>query len=103
MKPTIVNALFGIAVLGGIFLKKNVIKLMMGEAVALPDKAWNNLAVRWGIFFFFVAALNEVIWRTQTEEFWVNFKIVGFMPLTLVFTLTQIPYIMKHGKMCKSD
>ncbi len=101
MKPTIVNSLFGIAVLGGIFLKKNVIKLMMGEAVALPDKAWNNLAVRWGIFFFFLAALNEVIWRTQTEEFWVNFKIVGFMPLTLVFTLTQIPYIMKHGNMHK--
>ena len=103
MKPTIVNALFGIAVLGGIFLKKNVIKLMMGDAVHLPEKAWNNLAVRWGLYFFFCAALNEVIWRTQSEEFWVNFKIAGFMPLTLVFTLTQIPYIMKHGNMRKSD
>ena len=103
MKPTIVNALFGIAVLGGIFLKKNVIKLMMGDAVLLPEKAWNNLAVRWGLYFFFCAALNEVIWRTQSEEFWVNFKIAGFMPLTLVFTLTQIPYIMKHGSMRKSD
>lgn len=103
MKPTIVNALFGIAVLGGIFLKKNVIKLMMGDAVLLPEKAWNNLAVRWGLYFFFCAALNEVIWRTQSEEFWVNFKIAGFMPLTLVFTLTQIPYIMKHGNMRKSE
>ena len=103
MKPTIVNALFGIGVLGGIFMKKNVIKLMMGDAVLLPEKAWNNLAVRWGLYFFFCAALNEVIWRTQSEEFWVNFKIAGFMPLTLVFTLTQIPYIMKHGKMRKTE
>lgn len=101
MKPTIVNALFGIGVLGGMFLKKNVIKLMMGDAVSLPEKAWNNLAVRWGLYFFACAALNEFIWRTQSEEFWVNFKIFGFMPLTLIFTLTQIPYIMKHGKMRK--
>lgn len=99
MKPTIVNALFGAAVLGGIILKKNVIKLMMGEAVILPEKAWNNLAVRWGLFFFVCAALNEFIWRTQSEEFWVNFKLFGFLPLTLIFTLTQIPYILKHGKM----
>ena len=99
MKPTIVNALFGIGVLGGVFFKKNFLKLMMGEAVTLPEKAWNHLAVRWGLFFFFCAVLNEFIWRTQSEEFWVNFKIVGFMPLTLVFTLTQIPYMMKHGKM----
>lgn len=103
MKPTIVNALFGIGVLGGVFLKKNIMKLLMGEAVSLPDKAWNNLAIRWGVFFFFCAALNEFIWRTQSEEFWVNFKIIGFMPLTLVFTLTQIPYIMKHGKLSKTE
>ncbi len=103
MKPTIVNALFGIGVLGGVFFKKNAMKLLMGEAVSLPDKAWNNLAIRWGLFFFFCAALNEFIWRTQSEEFWVNFKIVGFMPLTLVFTLTQIPYIMKHGKVRGQD
>lgn len=103
MKPTIVNALFGIAVLGGIFVKKNFIKLLMGDAVSLPQKAWDNLALRWGIYFFFCAALNEFVWRTQSEEFWVNFKIFGFMPLTLVFTLTQIPYILKHGKMSKLD
>jgi len=103
MKPTIVNALFGIGVLGGVFLKKNIMKLLMGEAVSLPDKAWNNLAIRWGVFFFFCAVLNEFIWRTQSEEFWVNFKIIGFMPLTLVFTLTQIPYIMKHGKLSKTE
>lgn len=103
MKPTIVNALFGIGVIGGIFFKKNVLKIMMGEALSLPDKAWNNLAVRWGLFFFFSAALNEFIWRTQSEEFWVNFKLIGFFPLTLLFTLTQVPFIMKHGKMRGMD
>ncbi len=99
MKPTIINALFGAGVLGGIFFKKNVIKMMMGEAVSLPDAKWNTLAVRWGLFFFAMAALNEVIWRTQSEEFWVNFKVFGFLPLTFVFTLLQLPFIQKHGKM----
>ena len=99
MKPTIVNTLFGIAVLGGVFFKKNVLKMMMGGALSLPDKAWNHLALRWGVFFFFCAALNEFIWRTQSEEFWVNFKLVGFFPLTLIFTISLVPYIMKHGKM----
>ncbi len=97
MKPTLVNILFGLGVLGGIVFKKNVLKMMMGEALSLPDKAWNNLAIRWGLFFFACAALNEFIWRTQSEDFWVNFKLFGFMPLTLAFTLTQIPFIMKHG------
>lgn len=103
MKPTVVNLLFGIAIFGGVIFKKNVFKLFMGDAVSLPEKAWNNLAIRWGIFFFFCAGLNEVIWRTQSEEFWVNFKIFGFMPLTLIFTLTQIPFIMKHGKLKGAD
>jgi len=98
MKPTIVNTLFGLGVLGGVFFKKNVLKLMMGDALSLPDKAWNHLAVRWGLFFFFCAGLNEFIWRTQSEEFWVNFKLAGFLPITLIFTLTLVPYIMKHGK-----
>lgn len=103
MKPTIVNALFGIGVLGGVFFKKNVLKLMMGEALSLPDKAWNNLAIRWGAFFFFCAGLNEFIWRTQSEEFWVNFKLAGFFPLTIIFTLSMIPFIMKHGKIKGQD
>lgn len=103
MKPTIVNILFGAAIFGGVALKKNVFKLFMGEAVSLPEKAWNNLAVRWGIFFFFCAALNEFVWRTQSEAFWVNFKIFGFMPLTFVFTLSQIPFMLKHGKLGGQD
>ena len=97
MKPTVINILFGLAVIGGIFLKKNVIKMMMGEAIDLPDAKWDTLAIRWGLFFFAMAALNEVIWRTQTEEFWATFKVFGFLPITFVFTLTQLPFIQKHG------
>jgi len=99
MKPTVINILFGVAVIAGVFLKKNVIKMMMGEAIELPDAKWDRLAIRWGLFFFAMAALNEFIWRTQTEEFWATFKVFGFLPLTFVFTLTQIPFIQKHGTM----
>jgi intracellular septation protein len=103
MKPTIVNSLFGIAAIGGVLVGKNVIRLMIGSAFTLPDKVWNTLAIRWGLFFFACAALNEVIWRTQSEEFWVNFKVFGFLPLTLLFTLTQLPLIMKNGGVAGTD
>lgn len=99
MKPTVINILFGLAVIGGIFLKKNVIKMMMGEAIELPDARWDTLAIRWGLFFFAMAALNEYIWRTQSEDFWATFKVFGFLPITFIFTLTQIPFIQKYGKM----
>lgn len=99
MKPTVINILFGLAVIVGIFLKKNVLKMMMGEAIELPDTKWDKLAIRWGLFFFAMAALNEYIWRTQSEDFWATFKVFGFLPITFIFTLTQIPFIQKHGKM----
>ena len=99
MKPTIVNTLFGIGVIGGAFLGKNVLKMLLGDAIELPDVKWNSLAIRWGIFFFAMAILNEVIWRNFSEDFWVKFKVFGFMPLTLIFTLSQLPFIQKHGKM----
>ncbi len=97
IKPTIVNVVFGLGVIGGVFAKKNVIKMMFWEAFELPDAAWNKLAIRWGLFFFLCAALNELVWRTQSEPFWVNFKLFGLMPLTIIFTMTQIPFIMKNG------
>lgn len=99
MKPTVINILFGLGVLGGVFFKKNVMKLMMGAAVEMPDKAWNVMAVRWGLFFFALAAINEIVWRNFSEEFWVNFKLFGFFPITLLFALSQAPFMMRHGKM----
>ena len=99
MKPTIVNTLFGVGVIGGALMGKNVIKMLMGEAIELPDSKWNSLAIRWGIFFFAMAILNEIIWRNFSEDFWVKFKVFGFLPLTIIFTLSQLPFIQKHGKM----
>ena len=97
MKPTIVNILFGVAAIVGVLMGKNIIRLMIGSAFTLPDRIWDMLAIRWGLFFFAMAVLNEFIWRTQSEEFWVNFKVFGFLPLTIVFTLTMIPLINRHG------
>ena len=99
MKPTIVNTFFGIGIVAGVFFKKNVIKMMMGDAFELPDIKWNTLAIRWGGFFFVMAILNEIVWRNFSENFWVNYKVFGGLSLTLLFTLTQIPYILKHGSM----
>lgn len=97
MKPTVINCLFGVAVIGGVLVKKNVIKMIMGQAIEMPTKAWNNLAIRWGVFFFVLAAINEFVWRTYGEDFWVKFKVFGFLPLTILFTMTQLPFIMKNG------
>ena len=99
MKPTVMNALFGLAVIGGVVLKKNVIKMMMGSAFELPDAKWNIFAIRWGVFFFAMALLNEIIWRNFSETFWASFKVFGFLPLTILFTASQIPFLTKHGKM----
>lgn len=96
-KPTFMNALFGVAVIGGVFLKKNVIQIMLGSAFEMPQKSWNVIAIRWGLFFFVLAGLNAYVAETQTEAFWVSFKTFGLFPLTIVFTMLQIPYILKHG------
>lgn len=103
MKPTVINTLMGIGVIGGVVFKKNVIRLIMGDAFTLPDAVWNTLAIRWGLLFFVMAIINEMVWRTQTEAFWVNFKTFGFLPLTLIFTLAQIPLINRHGGLAGLD
>ena len=102
MKPTVMNAIFGMGILGGVVFKKNVIKMFMGSAFELPDDKWKILAIRWAIFFFAMAVLNEVIWRNFSENFWANFKVFGFLPLTILFTASQIPFMTKYGHM-KTD
>lgn len=102
-KPTFMNALFGVAVIGGVFLKKNVIQMLLGSAFEMPQKAWNVLAIRWGLFFFVLAGLNAYVAETQTEAFWVSFKTFGLMPLTLLFTFSQIPFILKYGTIKEQD
>jgi intracellular septation protein len=97
MKPTIINILFALALFfGKYFTNEPVLKKIMGKSIALNDKGWELLNKRWMYFFFGLAILNECVWRTQTEEFWVNFKVWGMLPITLVFTGFQISLINKH-------
>ena len=97
MKPTIINILFGFALaFEKFFSKEHVLKRMLGKSVSLSDEGWKLLTIRWMFFFFTLALLNEYVWRTQTEEFWVNFKVWGILPITFVFTASQMFLINKY-------
>ena len=97
IKPTIINILFGLALLfGKFFSEEPILKKMLGKSIQLADEGWKILNLRWVYFFFSLAILNEIIWRTQSEEFWVNFKVWGILPLTILFTAFQISIINKY-------
>ena len=96
MKPTIINTLFGGALLGGLYFGRPLLGYVFGSAFKLDADGWNRLTLRWGLFFLFLAVLNEVVWRNFSTDFWVAFKVWGTMPITLLFTFVQMPLIMKH-------
>ena len=96
MKPTIINAVFAIILYGGVLLKKPLLKYLLGAALKLEEEGWRILTQRWIAFFIALAVLNEIVWRTQTTDFWVNFKVFGILPITFIFTMTQFPLIKKY-------
>ena len=97
MKPTIINILFALALFfGKYFTNEPVLKLILGKTLPMSDEGWKILNTRWTYFFIFLAILNEIVWRTQTEEFWVNFKVWGMLPITFIFTASQVGLINKH-------
>ena len=96
MKPTIINLLFAIILYGGVMCKKSLLKLLLGAAIKLEDEGWKILTQRWISFFIALAILNEIVWRTQSTDIWVNFKVFGILPITFIFTLTQFPLIKKY-------
>ena len=97
IKPTIINILFGLALLfGKHFTNEPVLKKILGKSIILADEGWNILNKRWMIFFFVLALTNELVWRTQSEEFWVNFKVWGMLPITFIFTAFQVKLITKY-------
>ena len=97
MKPTIINILFGLALMfGKFYTEEPILKKILGKSLPLSDEGWNILNKRWMYFFFGLAILNELVWRTQTEEFWVNFKVWGMLPITFTFTAFQIGLINKY-------
>ena len=97
LKPTIINIMFAIILLiSNKFFNKNLLKTLLQSAIVMNDDGWKKLNLRWSYFFIFLAALNELVWRTQTEELWVNFKVWAILPITLLFTIMQIPLINKY-------
>jgi intracellular septation protein len=96
VKVTLVNAMFGSILLIGLYFGKQFLKLVLGEALKMDDEGWRILTLRWGLFFFVLAALNEVIWRSVGTDLWVNFKVFGILPLTLLFALSQAPLMSRH-------
>lgn len=97
MKPTIVNTLFGAMLLGGLAFGKSLLGYVFDSAFKLDAQGWSKLTWRWGFFFFFLAIANEVVWRNFSTDFWVAFKVWGIMPITFLFTISQMPLIMKHS------
>lgn len=97
MKPTIVNTMFGTILLIGLAFGKSLLGYVFDAAFRLDSEGWRKLTMRWGVFFLFLAVLNEVIWRSFSTDAWVAFKVWGTMPITIAFTLAQMPLIMRHS------
>lgn len=100
IKVTVINLALAAFLFGGVMAKRQPLKLIMGEALHLPDAAWRTLTLRYGGYFGVVALLNEIVRNTQDTDTWVKFRI-GLLPLALVFVATQVPFMMKH--MAKGD
>ena len=96
MKPTIINVLFAVILYGGILMNKPLLKYLLGAALKLEEAGWKILTQRWIGFFIALAVLNEIVWRTQSTDVWVNFKVFGILPITFIFTMTQFPLIKKY-------
>ena len=97
MKPTIINIMFAaILYFGKFFSKKPLLKIFFQTSIKLEDNGWEKLTERWIMFFIFVAVLNEIVWRTQSEVFWVNFKVWGLLPISFIFAASQISLINKY-------
>ncbi|MGN6548507.1 MAG: septation protein A [Pararhizobium sp.] len=96
MKPTIINAMFGLILLGGLAFGKSLLGYVFDSAFKLDAAGWRKLTIRWGFYFIVLAVLNEVVWRNFSTDTWVAFKVWGTMPITIAFTLSQMPLIMRH-------
>lgn len=97
MKPTIVNILFASVLLGGLPFGQTLLKYVFGDVYRLQEKGWWILTWRWGAFFVLLAVLNEIVWRTQSDDFWVAFKVWGIMPITVVFSMLQLPVLNRYA------
>jgi intracellular septation protein len=97
LKPTIIYVLFGGTLLAGLALGKPFLSILFDQMFHLTGEGWRKLTVRWSLFFFLLAVLNEIVWRTQTTDFWVSFKLFGVVPLTFLFGALQYPLLVKYN------
>jgi intracellular septation protein len=97
LKPTIIYLLFGGVLLGGLAFGKPVLGMVFDSVFHLTDEGWRRLTIRWALFFLFLAVVNEIVWRTQTTDFWVSFKLFGVVPLTFLFGALQYPLLVKYS------
>jgi intracellular septation protein len=97
LKPTIVYSMFALLLGAGLLTKKPMLELLLGPAFNLTEEGWRKLTMRWALFFLAMAALNELIWRNVSTDAWVSFKAFGFLPLTFLFAVAQVPLMQRYG------
>ncbi|HEX5078688.1 MAG TPA: septation protein A [Geminicoccaceae bacterium] len=98
MKPTIVQALFAAVLLGGLVLKRPLLKPLLGSMLPpMSDRAWGQLTLRYALFFIAMGLLNELVWRSQSTDVWVSFKVFGLPLLTILFIASQLPFLNRHA------
>ncbi len=97
LKPTIIYLLFGGLLTGGLILRKPLLEIVFDSVFHLTEEGWRKLTVRWAVFFFALAMVNEIVWRTQTTDFWVSFKLFGVVPATFIFAALQYPLMTKYS------
>ncbi|MCP4329553.1 MAG: septation protein A [Alphaproteobacteria bacterium] len=97
MKPTIINAAFALALLAGLIFDRPLLKPLFDSVFQVDDKGWRLLTWRWALFFAAMAVLNEIVWRSFSTDVWVSVKVFGYLPLTLIFSVMQMPLIQRHG------
>jgi len=96
IKPTILYSMFAAVLVGGLAFNRLFIKYLLGQTLHLADPAWRALTWRWSIFFLALAVMNEFVWRNTSTDTWVAFKVWGVFPMTLLFALSQTPFIARH-------
>jgi intracellular septation protein len=97
IKPTITNSLFAVVLLGGLLFKQSLLKYVFGDVYKLREEGWSKLTLNWGLFFVVLAVINEVLWRNFPTEVWVAFKVWGVMPLTVIFSVSQVSLLSKYA------
>jgi intracellular septation protein len=103
MKPTVLYAFFGLTLLGGLAFGRLFVKYVFAAAFELSEEGWRKLTWRWGFFFLTLAAVNEIVWRSQPTATWVKFKVFGIIPLIMLFALAQTPLVLRHENSGKPE